>query len=126
MLERVYRGSIAYWNIRIVPGFAGFYSLNDRPFTLGNVIYMKDHDPAVEPDTLVHECCHVWQYQHYGSRYIMEALAAQAAPGAYDWQGGFASGAQRWQDLNPESEAQFIMDGWRHGDIPGGTQIGHG
>ena len=115
LLARVYRGSVAYTNIRLIRGFAGFYSINDRPFTLGEKIYLKNVDPAGQPDVLVHECCHVWQYQHFGSRYVMEALAAQASADGYDWQAGLDHGAITWRDLNREQQAQFIQDAWRDG-----------
>lgn len=114
MLWHVYRGSVAYWNIRVVDGLAGFYSLNPRAFTLGDTIYMKNTPPEDYHDVLVHECCHVWQYQHFGGRYVMEALIGQTADG-YNWRAAIAGGITRWQDLNREGQAQFIQETWLEG-----------
>ncbi len=40
------------------------FSASDRPFTLGNVRYLK-HNVAT-PSLLAQESTHVWQYQHTG------------------------------------------------------------
>lgn len=116
VLTRVYRKSVDLNNVRIIEGFAGFFSLNDRPFTLGNKIYMKNVDPAADPALLVHECGHVWQHQHEGTRYISDALWAQATlPDAYSWQAEVAGGRFRWQDFNKEAQAAFLEDVFRAG-----------
>ena len=52
--------------------------MNNRSFTLGNTISIKGDDPAINLDTLVHECTHVWQFQNAGVRYATDALWAQA------------------------------------------------
>lgn len=117
----MYRSSVAFTNIRIVQGLAGFYSLFGRAFTLGNTIYMQNTDPATNPNVLVHECCHVWQFQHFGTRYAMDSLWAQATmPTPYDWRIELANGHQRWQDFNREAQAQFLEDAWVEGDQIGG------
>ena len=120
MLMQVFRNSVALYNVRVVDGFAGLYSLNDRPFTLGNTIYMKDtmaNTPAEYNHTLVHECTHVWQYQNLGYMYTMQALWAQwTLPGqGYSWQDELARGHSRWQDFDREAEAAFIEDVWQRG-----------
>src|ERR1041384_3964201 len=62
-LNKVFKHSLALYNIRLIEGWSGLFGVNERPFTLGNTIYMKN-DTSL--DTLVHECTHVWQYQHLG------------------------------------------------------------
>lgn len=92
------------------------FSLNDRPFTSGNTIYLKDHGPS-HPEhmsTLVHEVTHVWQHQHGGSDYKLEALWAQSFGEGYVWQNGVAEG-KSWVELNPEQQAQLIQDAWDAG-----------
>lgn len=112
MLRRVYRGSVVLYNVRVVEGFAGLFSTNTRPFTLGNKIYMKGVDSASDPAQLVHECCHVWQNQHQGVRYISDALWAQATipRQGYSWEDELARGHFRWQDFNKEAQAKFLED----------------
>lgn len=124
LLRKVFRGSIALYNVRVIEGFAGLFSINDRPFTLGNTIYLKDHNAAAEPELLVHECVHVWQYQNEGSRYVADALGAQAfVENEYSWEQELARGDTQWQEFNAEAQAELFEDvyteGRRSGSGPG-------
>jgi hypothetical protein len=112
VLTRVYRSSIVFFNVRVVDGFVGFFSTNTRPFTVGNKIYMKSTAPAAYMSTLVHECCHVWQHQHEGIRYISDALWAQGTlPGqGYSWEAELGRGNLRWQDFNKEAQASLLEE----------------
>lgn len=138
LLRRVFHDSVALYNVRIVPGRAGIFDVNSRPFTLGNTIYLKGD---VSPETLVHECVHVWQYQHDGPRYASDALAAQwfvggtttkvtcngvqhDFPKAYDWHNDLDGGATRWSQFNNESAAEFIEDVWTCGESVALTPAG--
>jgi hypothetical protein len=110
MLYNVYRNSVFLFNVRVVDGFAGLFSTNDRPFTLGNTIYMKETEPARYNSVLVHECAHVWQNQHHGQRYVGDALFAQAAPGdEYEWRNELDEGRIDWRDFNAEAQAEFVQ-----------------
>jgi hypothetical protein len=127
LLWPIFRNSIAYYNIRVVPGFGGAFSVNNRAVTIGNTIYLKGWDPAMWPDVLVHECTHVWQYQHAGSRYVSEAAGAQAfVPDAYSWQTELTRGNRRWTVFNREAQAQFIQDVWLQGAQTPTGPAGHG
>ncbi len=111
LLKRVFWNSLALYNIRIVEGWAGIFSVNDRPFVVGNIIYMKNVDPAAQPEQLIHECVHPWQYQHYGARYSSDALAAQQLlPDAYSWEQDVQRGQTDWVDFNMEAQAEFMKD----------------
>jgi hypothetical protein len=125
-LRRVFRGSVALYNVRVVPGSAGLFSVNSRPFTLGNTIYMKGVDPTAQRKVLVHECTHVWQFQHQGSRYVIDALGAQSSDNGYHWQEELADGATRWQDFNAEAEGKFIEDVYAGGSLAGVPPTGKG
>lgn len=118
LLRPVFRGSVALYNVRLVIGFAGLFSLNPRPFTLGNTIYMKGYDPATNLDTLVHECTHVWQFQNFGVRYASDALWAQAmisGQGEYVWEDEPTRGNTRWLEFNREAQAALVEDLWKQG-----------
>jgi hypothetical protein len=130
LLDKVYRGSVALDNVRIIDGSAGAFNLL-RKFTLGNRIYMKGDfskgDWAKQcPDVFVHECCHVWQNQHEGTRYVIDALWAQwryqiAKKNAYDWRAELAAGKTRWEDFNKEAQAEFLRDVYRYGRLGAGA-----
>jgi hypothetical protein len=128
LLKRVFRESVALYNVRIVDGFAGIYSVNPRPFTLGNTIYLKDHDSVSEPETLVHECTHVWQYQHWGSQYASDAVGAQwFVPDEYSWERELQRGNLEWADFNKEAEGRFLEDIFTDGELlTGGGVSGPG
>lgn len=131
MLHRVFLNSLSLYNIRIIEGQSGLFGVNDAPFTLGNTIYMKDKDPSVYPEILVHECVHVWQYQNMGSRYTMDALGAQAIYGrqkAYVWEDELGRDNTDWRDFNKEAQAEFIEDVWMEGTstLRGNTLVGEG
>jgi hypothetical protein len=110
-LRRVYRGALDVAPIRIVEGRSGLFGLSGRPFTLGNCIYLKKFDTARWMDVLVHEACHVRQYQHEGTRYVGGSLLGQLRNGAnaYDWRAERRAG-KAWRSFGPEAQAQLIQD----------------
>lgn len=113
-LTEVYRDSVDLSAVRLVPGRAGVFSTNRRPFTLGSTIYLKeDTQPA---HVLVHECAHVWQYQHLGPRYAFDAVWAQwrVKPDAYAWTDELGRGRRHWHEFNREAQAEFLQDIARH------------
>lgn len=123
MLRRIYRGSVALQLVRVVEGRAGLFSLNDQPFTLGNRIYTKDSDLS-DFSVMVHECAHVWQHQHEGTRYIGGALLAAwvLSYDAYEWEVELKKG-RAWRDFNKEAQAEFLEEVFEQGKgaagIPG-------
>jgi hypothetical protein len=126
ILKQVFRESLAIYEIRIIAGRSGVFQFNDRPFTLGNTIYMKDTGAGDWRHTLVHESTHVWQYQHIGSRYASDALGAQLVLGgdvAYDWQKALP---RRWGDFNKEAQAQILEDIYRFAGLAGSDPAGEG
>ena len=119
-LSAVFRESVALDDVRVVEGRSGLFGVNDRPFTLGSTIYLKGVDLTTRFDVLVHECVHVWQYQHIGARYAADALAAQVRygwrrRGAYDWRAELERGHARWSDFNAEAQGSFIQARWQQG-----------
>jgi hypothetical protein len=110
LLTTVYRDSVDLSAIRLVPGRAGVFSTNPRPFTLGATIYLKKD--ALSDPVLVHECAHVWQYQHLGSRYAFDAVWAQwrVKPDAYAWTDELGRGRRHWREFNREAQAKFLED----------------
>jgi hypothetical protein len=116
----VFEDSIATYNVRVVDGFAGIYSLNDRPFVLGNTIYMKDKSASRQPEVFAHECVHVWQNQHFGSAYAAEALASQWWGAGYDWESEADKGKE-WEDFEREAQGESIEAIYSSGGTVGGA-----
>lgn len=114
LLTEVYGESVDLSAVRLVPGRAGVFSTNPRPFTLGATIYLKKD--ALPGHVLVHECAHVWQYQHMGPRYAFDAIWAQwrVKPDAYAWTDELGRGKKHWREFNREAQAEFLQDIARH------------
>lgn len=118
LLKRVFCDSLALYNIRIVDGSAGVFSGNSRPFVAGNTVYMKNVQFGTEQSQFVHECVHVWQYQHYGARYSSDALFAQRTlPNAYHWEDDIQRGRTDWVDFNMEAQAQLMKHIYDFGEL---------
>jgi hypothetical protein len=115
ILRRIFRNSLALYNIRIIEGEPGLFGINNRPFTLGNTIYLKN-DRTMH--TLVHEAVHVWQYHHLGSQYATEALGAQSSlSNAYNWENDITSGRTEWENFNLEGQGAFIESVYLTGQL---------
>ncbi len=116
-LKRIFGGSLAFYNIRIVEGRAGIF-LGPRELVTGNTIYMKGHDPGTERERLAHECVHVWQYQNRGSRYTSDALYAQwFVDDEYSWEKELERGKEEWVEFNPEAQGKLIQDVYFEGQL---------
>jgi len=119
LVAPVFHRSIATFNVRVVDGSAGVFSLNDRPFVLGNVIYMKGRAVPQASKLFVHECVHVWQNQQVGARYTVEALASQFWGVGYDWERE-ADAGKEWEAFEREAQAELIADVFALGAAEGG------
>jgi hypothetical protein len=114
-MREVFGDSIDYDQVRVVEGDAGLFSVNDRAFVHGNTIYMKG---SRDPDLLLHEMAHVWQFQNGGTDYMSEALWSQEFSMAYDWEPSVPG--TPWHRLEPEQQAQFLEDAARYGTFDRG------
>lgn len=118
MLKRIFENSLALYNIKIVEGFAGLFSINSRPFVIGDTIYLKNNNVVTHPELLVHECIHVWQYQHFGASYVGNALGAQwFVDDYYNWRKEIDRGHVDWVDFNKESQGQFHQHLYPFGEL---------
>ncbi|MCI0709467.1 MAG: hypothetical protein L0154_04820 [Chloroflexi bacterium] len=127
LVRRVFGQSLALQNIRIVSGRSGVFGRNARPFVLGNTIYFKHHDTDREPHLFIHECVHIWQYQHQGASYIGGALGAQYfLQDAYDWEEEIRRGKQDWTQFNREAQGEFFLDLWRCGSLEVNSEVFQG
>lgn len=128
LLQKVFKNTLNYYVVRIIEGHAGIFGLNDRPFTLGNTIYMKSTTFTI--DTIVHETTHVWQYQQTGDRYASDAIAAQwFTSDEYNWQKEVEDRNKNdWTEFNNEAQAEFFKDLWLDGELQdkAGTTIRSG
>lgn len=117
--RQVFGGAVDLSRVRVKEGFAGLGSVNARPFTFGETIYLK-RDSSLR--TLIHELVHVWQDQH-GPVPLFASLVAQRSEHAYDWRRGVQEG-RAWRALNPEQQAQLVEDAYIAGQLEAAPQQG--
>lgn len=136
-LKSVFHLSVSLYNIRVIEGWSGLFGTTSKDaFTLGNTIYSNQTNFTANPEILVHECVHVWQYQNLGPRYTSDALGAQVLYGrngsgndAYSWRAELDRGNTLWQNFNKEAAAALIQNIWKVGTmnpLPPGFTAGNG
>jgi hypothetical protein len=125
-LHKVYGDSIDYSRVRIKEGSAGLLGLGGDPMTRGNTIYIPKGTDLTK-NLLVHEMCHVWQYQQGGADYMAEAVWAQKVTDGYDYAKGLEQG-KSWEQLNPEQQAELLETAFRKNffDSPNATFLVNG
>lgn len=121
LLRKIYGDSIDYPKVEIVEGGAGVFSINPRPFALGNRIYLKDR--TQNDAVVIHEMAHVWQFQNGGTNYMSESLVSQVMGKGYDW--SLSVPETPWKALEPEQQAQLLEDAARAGFFDTGTFSPH-
>ncbi|PTL79325.1 hypothetical protein [Vitiosangium sp. GDMCC 1.1324] len=115
LLRRVFGDGISYGPVRLVRMAPFIASINgNRAFVLGNTLNLPspDYDALQRGEKawlLVHECTHIWQYQHHGWGYVAASLWAQGFGDGYDYVKALRAGTP-WRKMNPEQQAQFIQD----------------
>ena len=117
--EKVFAGSLDYERIRIdersiIAALGAYFQGADgMGVTLFHTINFNkklraepgNHDMA----WLIHELTHVAQYRQIGSRYLPEAIHAQATTG-YDYGGGASISEKNFRDFNREQQGDIIKD----------------
>ncbi|QRN95076.1 hypothetical protein JRI60_39255 [Archangium violaceum] len=125
LLRRVFAEGISYEPVRLVRMATIVARVNNsRAFVLGNTLHLPDAEyerfaRGQNPSLLVHEATHLWQYQHHGWSYAVEALWAQGLGDGYDYVKALREG-KPWRKMNPEQQAQLLQDAFRAGyfDVP--------
>jgi hypothetical protein len=112
-LRKIFGDSVNYDAVHIKEGNAGVFSVNDRAFTSGNTIYLKNFrddpwttDRLEQMPALVSEMTHVWQYQNGGAGYASRALLSQRYGAGYDF--GRSVPHTPWGRLAPEQQDALL------------------
>lgn len=110
LARSIFLDGIVYRNV-LIDNFSGRVS---KRYGIAYVSFDLIHTwQSLRKDVFIHELMHVFQYQRFGSVYIIRALLAQWSKEAYDY-GGLAGLAQavadkkRLIDFNFEQQASII------------------
>ncbi|MCK8499219.1 eCIS core domain-containing protein [Myxococcus fulvus] len=109
LLRPVFGTSLDYAAVRVKEGPAGVLGIPGRAFVHGDTVFIPPRSGPTDAALLAHELTHVWQHQHGGTAYLSAALAAQFWGDGYDWRKGVHAGL-RWEEFNPEQQAQLVED----------------
>jgi hypothetical protein len=108
----IFKDSIDWDNIRL-----NSRSLAARGFKVAFVSFHTVHfGDRLSDDILIHELVHIWQYQNFGSAYIVRALHAQSTKAGYKY-GGLLTLHEKSNltDFNFEQMAEVIRDAYLNG-----------
>ena len=114
VLKPIFRDSISYENVKLYSKVGAFIRRRAYAFVLFDTI---NFSKTITDDVLVHEAVHIWQYQRYGSPYILRALLAQISNEKYDYGGienlydGMVKGRQL-VDFNFEQQGDIVQNGY--------------
>jgi len=118
LLERVFGDSLDLVPIVLHEGITGPLNVTRTAFVIENTIHLpKSYLPLPDP-ILVHEACHVWQFQHGGHAYISDSIEAQLFGEGYDLKRPASRGLV-WERLNCEQQAALIEHGFAQGCLDG-------
>lgn len=109
LLRPIFGASVDYAAVRLKEGPLGVLGVSGRAFAHGDTVFVPPPSGPTDLGLLVHELVHVWQHQHGGTAYMSSAIVAQLSRDGYDWRKGVERDL-RWEELNPEQQAQFIEE----------------
>ncbi len=117
-LRKVFGDSIDYEQVRLKVGRLGLLGLPNRPFVLGNTLYVPRDIPSTAsgaiqlPMHLVLQIMgHVWQYQNGGTDYVCETLWGRWFEKDSDWRTALDEG-RGWSGMDPGQQVRFLKEAY--------------
>jgi hypothetical protein len=118
LLAPIYQASIDLSCVRLREGIGGVLNASRRAFVIENTLYLPREYLPLRHHVLVHELCHVWQFQHGGHAYIGDSVHAQLLGDGYELEKGLLQGLC-WAQLNAEQQATLIEASFSQGCFDG-------
>lgn len=118
LLRPVYGESVDLAAVEVREAVRGPVNASRRAFVIENSIFLPHEYLPVRPHVLVHEVCHVWQFQTAGHHYIGDSVHAQLLGDGYELEKGLLQGLQ-WPELNVEQQATLVEASWLQGCFDG-------
>jgi hypothetical protein len=120
--EPIYQSSLDLSKVRIREGVTGLLNASRRAFVIENTMFLPRGYIPLRTDILVHELCHVWQFQNGGHAYIGDSVHAQVLGDGYELEMGLLQG-RAWAELNAEQQATLIEASFVQGCFSGGRFV---
>ncbi|MFZ5440794.1 MAG: hypothetical protein ACOZQL_12360 [Myxococcota bacterium] len=118
VLEPIYGATVELAAIELREGVRGPVNASRRAFVIENSIFLPAEYLPLRTHVLVHEVCHVWQFQNFGYHYIGDSVHAQLLGDGYELEKGLLQGL-RWAELNVEQQATLVEASWLQGCFEG-------
>ena len=118
LLAAIYEGSLELSRVRLREGIGGLLNASRRAFVIENTVYLPREYLPLRHHVLVHELCHVWQFQNGGHAYIGDSVHAQLLGDGYALEKGLLQG-RAWAQLNAEQQATLIEASFAQGCFEG-------
>ena len=119
VLRAVFADSVDLNAVQLRENITGLINLSRSAFVIENTMFVPSSYLPLPDSILVHECTHVWQFQHGGHAYIGDSLHAQTVGDGYDLAKGLRRGLA-WAQLNCEQQATLIEKAFAQGCFVGG------
>ena len=118
VLEPIYGASVDFSRVEIREGVRGPVNASRRAFVIENSMCLPRGYLPLPTRVLVHELCHVWQFQNGGHAYIGDSVHAQMFGDGYQLETGLLQG-KRWPELNAEQQATLVEASFMQGCFAG-------
>lgn len=104
--------------VRLREGVTGLLNASKRAFVIEHTLFLPRGYLPLKAHILVHELCHVWQFQNGGHAYIGDSVHAQLLGDGYELEMGLLQG-RSWAQLNAEQQATLIEASFVQGCFSG-------
>jgi hypothetical protein len=118
VLQPIYGASVDLSKVELREGVRGPVNASRRAFVIENSICLPREYLPLRTHVLVHEVCHVWQFQNGGHAYISDSVHAQVLGDGYELEKGLLQG-KTWSALNAEQQATLIEASFVQGCFEG-------
>jgi hypothetical protein len=118
LAEPIYEASLELSKVRIREGVTGLLNASRRAFVIENTMFLPRGYLPLKAHILVHELCHVWQFQNGGHAYIGDSVHAQLLGDGYELEKGLLQG-RAWAELNAEQQATLVEASFAQGCFEG-------
>ena len=107
LVAPIFGSNLDLMKVRLREGITGLLNASRRAFVIENTLFLPRGYLPLRQHILVHELCHVWQFQNGGHAYIGDSVHAQLLGDGYELEMGLLQG-RSWAQLNAEQQATLI------------------